>query len=211
MACGVLSACLVLTGCSSNKKTGGEQRSAAAVTGLKETRAELVSGKAQIDKTLVSMNAMRDGQGLPAKFKTFNENIKQTDAMAAKARARAADMRARSAEYQSKWREEMGKVEDPTLRAAATERANKVREHFDDIKREADETRSAYVPFMNQLKSVQTYLSNDLTPAGVQAAAPVFEKATTEGKTVTTKIDALIAELDQVASSLSPAAAAPAK
>jgi chromosome segregation ATPase len=204
----VVPAYVALSGCSSgSKKTEGEQRTAAQVGGLKDTRAELVAGKAQIDKTLASMNAMRDNQGvLQTEFATFNEEMKKTDAQSQKIRARAADMRTRATQYQAKWRDEMGKVEDPNLRAAATARANKVRERYDGITAKAQEARAAYEPFMKQLKSVQTYLSNDLTPAGVQSAASVFDQATAEGKTVTAKIDAVVAELDDVASAMSPAA-----
>jgi chromosome segregation ATPase len=204
----ILPACVALAGCSSDKKTEGEQRSAAAVGGLKETRAELVAGKTQIDKTVASMNAMRDNTGsLPAEFATFNEDMKKMDGQAQKIRARAADMRERANLYQTKWRDEMGKVEDPTLRAAATARANKVRERYDTITEKATEVRNAYQPFMTQMRSVQTYLSNDLTPAAVQGGATVFDKAAADGKTVTAKIDALVAELDDVASTLSPTGA----
>ena len=52
----VVPAYVALSGCSSgNKKTEGEQRTAAAVGGLKEVRAELVAGKTQIDKTVAAM------------------------------------------------------------------------------------------------------------------------------------------------------------
>jgi chromosome segregation ATPase len=203
---------LMLSACSSgDKKTAGEERAASAVTGLKETRAELVAGRNQVDKTVASMNAMRDSQGsLQTEFAAFNNEIKNMDARAEKARARAKDMKARASQYQAKWREEMGKVEDPTLRSAATARANKVRERYDGITAKANEARAAFDPFMKQLQSVQTYLSNDLTPQAVQSAASVFDKAAADAKTVNAKIDAVIAELDDVASSLTPAGAAPA-
>jgi len=205
----IVSAFVSVLGCASDsgEKTAGKQRAGAAVSGLKETRAELMSGKAQIDKTVAAMNALRDGQGqLPTEFATFNAELKKTEAQAAKTRARAADMRARSSEYQSKWRQEVGKIDDPALRAAANARAEKVRERYDGIAAKAGEARAAYEPFMKQLKNVQTYLSNDLTPAGVQSAGDVFDRATADGKTVGEKIDAVIAELDDVASNLSGAA-----
>jgi hypothetical protein len=208
----IVPACLALAGCSSDggdaKKTAGEQRSAAAVGGLKETRADLVAGRAQIEKTVAAMNAMRDNQGaLAAEFATFNEEIKKSDVHAQKTRARATDMRARAKAYQDKWRAEMATVDDPTLRSAANARADAVRDRYEGITTKAGEARAAYEPFMKQLKSVQTYLSNDLTPAGVQGASAVFDKATADAKTVTEKIDAVVAELDAVASALSPAGA----
>src|SRR5688500_5185169 len=203
-----------LPGCASDdepKQTAGEQRANAAVSGLKETRGELASAKGQIEKTTTTMNAVRDGQGsLQADFAAFNSEVAKTEARANQARERAQDMRARSGQYQSKWRAEMAKVDDPALRAAATERANKVRERFEAITTKSNEVRDAYQPYMKQLKSLQTYLSNDLTAAGVQGATPVFDKAAADSKVVTAKIDALIAELDSVASTMGPAPGAPA-
>jgi hypothetical protein len=212
----VVSACAALAGCGSSdsgKKTAGEQRASATVTGLKETRAEIVAGRAQIDKTISSLTALRDGQGaLQTEFAAFNDNIKRTEEHRQKIRTRADHMRARAGDYQAKWRAEMAKVDDPALRAAANERADKVRQRFDVITDKATEARNAYEPFMKQLKSVQTYLSNDLTPEGIQSASAVFDKAAADGKVVLEKIDAVVAELDSVASSMGPAAgAAPAK
>ena len=112
-------------------------------------------------------------------------------------------MRARASEYQTKWRQEVSNIDDPALRAAANSRAEKVRERYDGITAKANEARAAYEPFIKQLKGVQTYLSNDLTPAGVQSAGDVFDRATANGKTVGEKIDAVIAELDSVAANFS--------
>ena len=71
-------------GCKSGgeKKTEGESRAGKAVSGLTETRAELATGKQQIDRTLVAMNAMRDGQGpLPTEFAAFNAELKRTETL----------------------------------------------------------------------------------------------------------------------------------
>jgi chromosome segregation ATPase len=208
----------MVAGCASDdkpKQTAGEQRATAAVTGLKETRAELASARAQIDRTTTAMNAMRDEQGsLQTEFANFNKEVQATEAHAQKTRARANDMRARGSEYQAKWHAEMAKVSDPTLRAAASERANAVRERYETIATKANEARAAYEPYIRDLKGLQTYLSNDLTAAAVKSAAPVFDKTTANSKTVTEKIDAVLAELDAIASAMSPtgaAAPAPAK
>src|SRR5688572_29160603 len=105
----IVPACAALAGCSSGeKKTAGEERSAATVGGLKETRADLAAGRAQVEKTVAAMNAMRDGQGtLPTEFAAYNESLKKLDEQRQKIRNRANEMRARSGEYQAKWRDEM--------------------------------------------------------------------------------------------------------
>jgi hypothetical protein len=120
-------------------------------------------------------------------------------------RARWEDMQARSKEYQAKWQAEMSHVTNPELKAAAEARAAKVRGRYDTIQAKAQDAKAAYDPFMRDLKDLQTYLSNDLTTAAVQAAAPVFEKVKASGQLLKQKMDALEQELDDVAAEMSPA------
>jgi len=112
-------------------------------------------------------------------------------------------MRTRSAEYQTKWQEEMSKVSNPDLKAAAQARAAKVRGNYEMISAKASDTSAAYQPFMADLKDLQTYLSNDLTPAAVQAASPVFQKVNASGQVLKQKLTALRQELANVASDMS--------
>ena len=60
---------------------------------------------------------------------------------------------------------------------------------------------------MSDLKDLQKYLSNDLTIAGVDAAKPLFAKTQNAGLEVQKSMDALVAELNTVAASITPAKA----
>ena len=62
----------------------------------------------------------------------------------------------------------------------------------------------AYQPFMRDLKELQTYLVNDSTPAAVSAASGFFQKTTASGQTLTTRLDALVAEVNSLAAELAP-------
>ena len=72
------------------------------------------------------------------------------------------------------------------------------------IQAKAQDTRGAYEPFMRDLKDLGTYLSNDLTPAAIQAAGPVFEKVKASGQVLKQKLDALKREMDDIAPEISP-------
>lgn len=50
------------------------------------------------------------------------------------------------------------------------------------IQAKAQDTRGAYETFIRDLKDLETYLSNDLTPAAAKAAGPVFEKVKASGQ-----------------------------
>jgi chromosome segregation ATPase len=202
-----VSAAGVLGGCASNDP--GRDRSAKAVSGLRDTRAELAAGRAQLDKTLAALDRLQAAQGdLRPAYDDYKDQVKATEDHAKSAAERSADMQARAGEYQQKWAEEMAQVSDPNLKAAAESRAAKLRGRYATITAKAQDGRAAYQPYIRDLKEIQTYLSNDLTPAAIQAAGPAFKKAKSDGQTVRQKLDAVYAELDAVAIELSPGAPA---
>jgi len=61
---------------------------------------------------------------------------------------------------------------------------------------------------MCSLKDLEKFLSNDLTVAGVDAAKGLFAKTRADGAEVQKSMDALIAELNTVSATITPAKAA---
>jgi len=200
----VVSAAGMLGGCGSNDPS--KERSAKAVAGLRETRDELAASRAQIDKTQAALDRLQSAQGdLAWSYNAYKDEVKATEDRAKSAATQAMDMQARGSEYQAKWAQEVSQVSDPTLRATAQQRAAKVQGRYVMISAKAQTAQAAYQPYIRDLKDVQTFLSMDLTPAGIQTAGPVFQKARTDGQVLRQKIDDLSAELDSVASQLAPA------
>ena len=197
-----IAAAALAAGCA---KDEGRERSGKAVGTLKETREELASTQKQIDDVLASASAVQSGQGdLKSAYDKYKKEVAGTEEAAKDVRKRADDMRARAKEYQTKWQEEMSKVSNPDLKAAAQARAAKVQGRYAMITAKSQDAKAAYDPFIRDLKDLQTYLSNDLTPAAVQAASPVFDKVKASGQVLKQKLTALQQELDDVASEMSP-------
>lgn len=86
-------------------------------------------------------------------------------------------------------------IRQPERKAAARARAAKVRGRYDLIQAKAQDTRGAYEPFIRDLNDLGTYLSNDLTPAAIQAAGPVFEKVKASGQVLKQTLDDIAAEI----------------
>lgn len=186
-------------------KDEGRERSGKAVGTLKETRDELAGTQKQIDEVLAAAGVVQSGQGdLKSSYDKYKKEVAETEEAAQDVRKRSDDMRARSKEYQTKWQEEMSKVSNPDLKAAAQARAAKVQGRYAMISAKSQDAKAAYDPFIRDLKDLQTYLSNDLTPAAVQAASPVFDKVKASGQVLKQKLTAVQQELDDVAAELSP-------
>jgi chromosome segregation ATPase len=198
-----------LVGCSSDK---GRDRAQTAITSLKDTRTELADASKQVDMTNAALDGLQAPDAdLTKQYSNYKTQVAKMEDQALSASNRAAAMRGRAAEYQEKWKDEMAAVTDPTLKAAAEARAAKVRDRFATIQNRSQDIREAYQPYIQQLKEIQVYLSNDLTPASVKAGAPAFTKAKTAGENLKAKIAAGQAELDSVTGEMSAKMPPPAK
>ncbi len=202
-----------MVGCA---KDNARVRAETAITSLKDTRMELTDASKQVDMTLAAIDGLQaPNADLTKQYGNYKTQVAKLEDQGLSASNRAAAMRGRAAEYQEKWRDELAMVKDPTLKAAAEERAAKVRDRFANIQARSQESREAYQPFLQQLKEIQIYLGNDLTAGGVKGAAPAFTKAKASGEETKKRIAALQAELDalggEMAATMPPPATAPAK
>ena len=192
----------LLAGCSSNGKPAKE--SAQTVQGLGETRKALVRAKEQVNETTAAMNALASGADVKSNYARFNQAVAETQRQGEMARKRGAEMREQADAYIAAWQREMADVDNPELRAGVEARREKVRQNFDAIRTAAQATRDAYEPYMKDLQDIQKVLSMDLTPQGVQTVRPVIDKANADARVVNARLDALIAQLDNVSAGMTP-------
>ena len=101
----------------------------------------------------------------------------------------------------------MAQVNNPEVRKLAEQRKAKLQETFESIRKYAEPLKAQFDPWMSDLKDLKVYLGNDLTIAGVDSAKSLFSKTTNEGLEVQRSMDALVAELNTVAATITPAKA----
>ncbi len=164
---------LAFAGCASS----GQDRSKASVASLKQTHAQLDTASRHVDGALAAMNSLQYGPDLQKKFNTFTKEVKGLESEANAVRKSAAAMRSRSADYIKKWQSEMSKTGNAELQQAAETRRAAIQSRFGEITNAHDAVRDAYTTFHSDLVNLRTYLSNDLTEAGIKASAPAMKKA----------------------------------
>lgn len=202
---GVTCWCLAFAiGCSSNGKPSKE--STQTVQGLGDTRKALVRAKEQVNETTAAMNALASGGGADMKsnYARFSQALAETQRQREMARRRGADMREQADAYIAAWEREMAGVDNPELRAGAEARRQKVRANFESIRTAAQATRDAYEPYIKDLQDIEKVLAMDLTPQGVQTVRPAMDKANADARVVNERLDALIAQLDNVSAGMTP-------
>jgi hypothetical protein len=176
---------------------------------IAEFRDEIVNIKKEVDATMVALDKVVTSAATdPRKaFKEFDKSVPRLDDAAKTARKRAEDMKARGQAYFKDWEKEMAAVNNPEIRKLAEERKAKLQGTFDSIKGFMEPARDEFSAWLADLKDLQKYLSNDLTIAGVDAAKELIGKSKTEGQAVQQSMDKVIAELNTIVATLTPAKA----
>lgn len=188
-----------LVGCSSNKSGSSGQ----AIQSIKSTQKAMDDVGKHIDAAMSSLNAMQVGGDLPKKFATFEKEVKAIESRAAASRKASEDMHARSEQYITTWQAEMAKTTNPKLQEAAAQRQEQIRARYGEITAAYDEVRNEFSEFHEDLVSIRTYLANDLTPGGVQAAGPTIQKATENAQSLRAGADKVREILRSLASDMS--------
>ena len=144
-------------------------------------------------------------------FEAFKKAVANLESTAKDIRSRGESMQARGAAYFEDWEKELAGVSNPEIRKLAEERKMKLQQAFAEIRTHSEPLKVQFSPWMSDLKDLVTYLGNDLTIAGVDAAKGLFKKTTAEGLEVQKSMDSLVHELTSIAAAITPAKGKPAE
>lgn len=199
-----MAASLLMTGCGT---TSGYKQADRTGEGIAQFRDEITKGKTAVDATMRSLGDIAATANTdPRKaFEQYSKDVANLESTAAKIRKRGQDMKEQGQAYFKQWEQQMASVQNPEIRRLSEQRKAKLQETFDAIKQFTEPLKVQFDPWMSDLKDLQTYLSNDLTVAGVDAAKSLFKKTQGEGLEVQKLIDGLIAELNTIAATITPA------
>ena len=208
----VAGAATLFTGCSSlGGSSSGYKQADKTGASIAEFRTEIINGKQAIDATMKSLGDIAtSAETDPRKaFEQFSKDVANLESTAAKIRKRSQSMQERGQAYFAQWQTELGLVSNPEIRKLAEERKAKLQETFDSIKKTTEPLKEQFDPWMANLKDLQTYLRNDLTVAGVDAAKKTFKQAHSEGADIQKAMNDLVAELNTIGATLTAAKVVP--
>lgn len=176
---------------------------------IAEFRDEVVNVKKEVDATMTALDKIVTTAATdPRKsFKEFDKAVPRIDDAAKKAKKRGEDIKARGQAYFKDWEKELAGVSNPDIRRLAEERKAKLQTTFDSIRTFMEPARDQFNTWLADLKDLNKYLSSDLTINGIDAAKELISKTKTEGQAVQQSMDKVIAELNTVVATITPATA----
>jgi hypothetical protein len=200
----VASAALLLT-CLQASAAGYKLADKAGAS-IAKFRDDIVDIKEAVDATMVSLDQIVVTAPVdPRKaFKDFDKNVPKIESAAKTAKKNAEAMKEKGQAYFQQWETEMANVNNPDIRKLAEERKAKLQTSFDNIKNTTEPAREQFVKWLDDLKDLQKFLSQDITLSGVEAAKEPIAKAKTEGLAVQQSLEKVIAELNTVVATITP-------
>lgn len=201
LAAGLLAA-VALVGC----VTTPVERQDRTVSSVTDTRKEMIDIRAQVDRTLSSLNALVNASPNDMR-KTYQQYAKDVEAMRKDAAAmdkHASNMEKQTGEYLAGWQRAQSEIQNPELRDVTGQRREIINNSFQRIQSAFRQARRDITPFLTRLEDIRRAAGNDLTAVGISSIAQTdaVTSANSHGAAVSNSLDVAIGEFDQLVGSM---------
>lgn len=168
-----------LTGCGST----GIQRSEKATTSMQTMDGDIKLAVVQLDATGASLDELiKFGQtDMRKAFDLYTDNVTKMVSMEKQFDNHADEMKSRGKEYFEEWQKQDGKYKNSQIQALSEQRRSELGEIYARIAQSSIGVKEAFKAYISDVKEIQIYLSNDLTPKGVDAIVPISLKVVNDG------------------------------
>jgi hypothetical protein len=175
-----------------------------AHTGMDRSVKASNSIKVQIDATAASLDVLvRAVQpDLRKSFDTYSGRLKDLEHDGKRVLKHVEEMKLRNKEYFSEWEKQGDKYTNPEIRELSEERRNKLADIYAQVHAAGGGIKIAYLAYLSDLKQIQIYLSNDLTPKGLESIAPVTNKSAQNLDALKASIQPVLIALDGIKAEL---------
>lgn len=180
--------------------TTGLDRSVNTKDSILEVDSELKKMSTQIDVTGASLDklVMASKSDLKKNFDSYTDNVKKLEHEGTKTLKRVDEMKADSKEYFSEWEKQGDNFTNSEIRALSEERRSRLSNIYARVPAAGIGIKGAYTAYLTDLKEIQMFLSNDLTPRGIEVITPVAEKTTRDGEILKASLRPLSDALDEI-------------
>lgn len=180
--------------------TTGMDRSVKTSNSIREVDSEIRKMMVQIDVTGTSLDSLTTAgkPDLKKSFDTYSHNLAKLDHEGKKTLKRVEEMKSQSKEYFEEWEKQGDTFTNPEIRALSEERRSRLAGIYAQVPGAGAGIKGAYLAYMTDLKEIQLYLSNDLTPKGVEAIDPVARKTVQDREVLKASLLPVISALDEI-------------
>jgi hypothetical protein len=190
----------LLGGCA----TTGMDRSVKTSNSIRDVDSELKKMIVQIDLTAKSLDSLVSAgkPDLKKSFNAYDNNLDKLEHEGNRVLKRMEEMKAHSKEYFAEWDKDGTAYKNPEISSLSEERRVKLAEIYARVPAADAGIKSHYLSYLSNLKEIKKYLSNDLTPSGIETINPVAKKAVQDMEALKTSLQPVIVALDEIKAEL---------
>jgi hypothetical protein len=184
----LLPALLLNSACQASSGSAKAESTAMSMDGLQKAIETL---KAKVNAAAGSLaNVVEKGAVDPkGPFEQYKRDVEAVEDGLSKAESNLKTIRSQGAKYFAEWEKQAATIHDEDLKKTAQERRTRLSKAIDDVGTAMDAAREEIKPFVSSIQDVQTYLSNDLTPAGIESIEGKSKQITKSADSIGDKLD----------------------
>ena len=184
--------------------TTGMDRSVKTANSIQDVDSEIRKMIVQIDVTGTSLDSLvtPGRQDLKKSFDSYSDNLVNLDKEGKKVIKRTEEMKLQSKEYFNEWEKQGDTFTNSDIRELSEQRRTQLAEIYAKVPAAGTGIRGSYNDYLTDLQEIQKYLSNDLTPKGVEAIAPVAKKSIQDREALKESLKPLLYALDEIKAEL---------
>ncbi|MFO8113441.1 MAG: DUF2959 family protein [Desulfosalsimonadaceae bacterium] len=196
----VITAAVGMAGCA----TTGMERSTKAKTSMTEMDGTIKLLLVHLDATGASLRELvkPDNSDVEKAFQLFTENVSKMEQMEQSFTRHTDEMNARGKDYFEEWEKEGDKYKNPRIQQLSEQRRLELSRIYRQIAANSIGVKEALNSYVSDLKEIQTYLSNDLTPKGIEAIEPLAREVAGKGINLTYEIKDIQAAVNRANASM---------
>jgi hypothetical protein len=189
----LLGALTCLTGCA----TTGMDRATKSTNSMQTVEADYKQATVQIDVTRASLEELvkPDQADMKKAFNAYTEDVQKMEKSGKQLDTHTEKMGARGNEYFTEWE---SSYTNPEIRELSERRRIEIREGYVKIAAAGVGVKGALKSYLTDIREIQKYLANDLTPQAVVSIRPIAQRALTEGDNLKDAVKPVLAAIAQV-------------
>jgi hypothetical protein len=189
----LLGAISSLTGCA----TTGMDRATKSTNSMQTVENDYKQASVQIDATRSSLENLVEPVQTDVKkaYASYAENVNKMEHLGKQLDMHTEKMRSRGNDYFADWE---SSYTNPEIRELSERRRIEMREIYAKIPEASIGVKGALKSYLADIRDIQKYLANDLTPQGILAIKPIAQRAATDGENLKETIKPVLNAIDRV-------------
>ncbi len=216
LAIALVGAVTLFTGCATMKGETGVERAQKTTTSMETVNSDIKQASLQIDATKATLDdLLKTGQSpaaLPDDVKKaherYSENVAKMEDASKKLNKDIDGMHEQGNSYFLEWAKEGEAYTDPRMQKLSEERRSRLDSTFREMQSAAAGVRPNLSAYLADIKKIQAYTLNDLTPQGMSAISPTAKAAMEEGARLKTSFVPVQNAIMQARAEMTPGGAA---